>query len=437
MDVYENRLESFTSWPKGLFLRPQVMAAAGEYLLGFRIQTPSSNIPADSSQGFFHTNWDSDEVQCFNCAVVIENWQPDDDPFQQHLSAAPQCSFVNKTYMSSLDDRLASFHAWSLDEKPMPIHMAAAGFFRSNQSTDAATCFCCTLRLEQWDPKDDPIQRHIIVLNQTRGRPCAWLEKITKLPEKVSLPTPLRVAARWNDPNAPPRPHKCGDCQTVYPSGKQYKRHLKEAGHMLPRKANAAKPPPASGSGVNQPKRVRSLQQRPAIQPEARERPSLDSNVTLAPSPTPPAHSNAEASELAKEERRRNPPGTTGFLGSHRVMKSTAKPRPKANTAAVSSAMEKITGLLKREDDVTPQQDHAPSHWDDEKLSRPAEAIPTGPRVARQQRREHLQSRVPPQPRSEWDAPPQPRQASLIGDYTEPSPRTDWNSAGVKSSSGW
>ena len=30
MDVFENRLESFTNWPKGLFLRPQVMAAAGE-----------------------------------------------------------------------------------------------------------------------------------------------------------------------------------------------------------------------------------------------------------------------------------------------------------------------------------------------------------------------------------------------------------------------
>ena len=33
MDVFENRLESFTNWPNGLFLRPQVMAAAGESLL--------------------------------------------------------------------------------------------------------------------------------------------------------------------------------------------------------------------------------------------------------------------------------------------------------------------------------------------------------------------------------------------------------------------
>ena len=339
--------------------------------------------------------------------------------------------------MSSLEDRLASFHAWPLDDKPMPIHMAAAGFFHSNQSSDAATCFCCTLRLDQWDPTDDPIQRHIIVLNQTRARPCAWLDKITNPPEKVSRPTPLRVAARWNGPNAPPKPHKCGDCQTVYSSGNQFHRHLKEAGHMRPRKATTAKPPPASGSGVNKPKRVRSLQQRPTIQPQARERPSLDSNETLTPSPTLPTLSKAQASELAKEERRRNPPGTTGFLGSHRVMKSTAKPKPKANTAAVSSAMEMITGLLKQEDDVTPQPHHGPSHTNDEMLSRPAEVIPTGPRLSRRQRREPLRSDVRPEPRLDWDAPTQAQQDSLIGDYSEPSPRTDWNSAGVKSSSGW
>ena len=316
--------------------------------------------------------------------------------------------------------------------------MAAAGFFHSNRDSDAATCFCCTLRLQDWDRVDDPIQRHIIVLNQTRGRPCTWLNKITAAPEKVAGPTPQRVAARWNHSTAPPKPHKCGVCQTVYSSGNQFQRHLVEAKHMLPRKAaKAAKATPASGSGVNRPRRVRSGQQRPAGQPQARERPSPDSVQTLAPSPVPAAHSNAQASELAKEERRRNPPGTIGFLGAHRVMKSTAKPGPKANTVAVSSAMERITGLLKQEDDVAPQQAHAPSHWDDEKLSRPVEAIPTGPRVARQQRREHLQSHVPPQPRSDWDAPPQARQESLVGEYGEPSPRTDWNSAGVKSSSGW
>lgn len=341
--------------------------------------------------------------------------------------------------MSSLEDRLASFHAWSLDDKPMPIHMAAAGFFHSNKATDAATCFCCTLRLQDWDRVDDPIQRHIIVLNRTRGRPCTWLNKITAAPEKVAGPTPQRVAARWNHSTAPPKPHKCGVCQTVYSSGNQFQRHLVEAKHMLPRRAKAAKFIPASGSGVNRPRRVRSGQRRPAIQPQARERPSTESIQTLAPSPVQAAQAAAQASELAREERRNNPPGTTGFLGSYRVMKSTAKPRPtaKANTAAVSAAMDKITGLLKQEDDLTPQDRHEPSLWDDEKLSRPVEVIPTGPRIARQQRRDHLQSDAPPQPRSEWDAPTQPRQESLIGDYSEPAPRTDWNSAGVKSSSGW
>lgn len=344
--------------------------------------------------------------------------------------------------MSSLEDRLASFHAWSLDDKPMPIHMAAAGFFHSNRDTDAATCFCCTLRLQDWDRVDDPIQRHIIVLNQTRGRPCTWLNKITAAPEKVAGPTPQRVAARWNHSTAPPKPHKCGVCQTVYSSGNQFQRHLVEAKHMLPRKAKAAKITPASGSGVNRLRRVRSGQQRPAIQPQARERPSTDSVQTLAPSPVQAVQAAAQANELASEERRHNPPGTTGFLGSYRVMKSAAKPKPhaKANPAAVSSAMDKIIGLLKQEDGVAPHEHHEPSNGYDEKLPRPIEVIPSGPqitRMARPERRKHLQSDVPPQPRPDWDAPPQPRHESLIGDYSEPAPRTDWNSTGVKSSSGW
>ena len=29
MDVFEDRLESFTNWPHGFFLRTEVMAAAG------------------------------------------------------------------------------------------------------------------------------------------------------------------------------------------------------------------------------------------------------------------------------------------------------------------------------------------------------------------------------------------------------------------------
>lgn len=41
MDLFENRLESFTNWPKGLFLRPQIMAAAGE---SASVQHPTSSI---------------------------------------------------------------------------------------------------------------------------------------------------------------------------------------------------------------------------------------------------------------------------------------------------------------------------------------------------------------------------------------------------------
>lgn len=140
-------------------------------------------------------------------------------------------------------------------------------------------------------------------------------------------------------------------------------------------------------------------------------------------------------------ERRRNPPGTTGFLGSYRVMKSTAKPGPhaKANRAAEGSIPDRIIGLLKKEEDHIPPHHQEQSHWDKGMEPRQVEGTHTGARItgmARQERSQHLQPDHAPLPTSEWDPQPQPHDESLIGDYAEPAP-TGWNSAGLESSSGW
>lgn len=43
--------------------------------------------------GFFYFN-QSDSVQCAFCLGVIENWEPDDQPLQEHILKFPRCPFV-------------------------------------------------------------------------------------------------------------------------------------------------------------------------------------------------------------------------------------------------------------------------------------------------------------------------------------------------------
>ena len=168
-------------------------------------------------------------MTCFHCDISIDSWSQTDDPFKQHLLASPQCTFVNKTYMSSLEERLGSFHTWAFGIKPLPITMAAAGFFHSNKRTDAVSCFCCTLRLEDWKADDDPIRRHMEAVTQERGRPCAWLDKIVTAPEKVVAPVPKRAAPLWDRRKTP---RKCGECRMVFSSGNQFHKH-KRAAHPI------------------------------------------------------------------------------------------------------------------------------------------------------------------------------------------------------------
>jgi len=136
--------------------------------------------------------------------------------------------------MSALEERLASFHTWPLNIKPLPIRMAAAGFYHSNRQTDAATCFCCTLRLEDWKREDDPIHRH----TETAVYHCAWLEKITTVPKEVVTPVRRKAAPMWDHRRIP---RKCGECRKVFASGNQFRKHQREA---HPRRAMRVKKEP-------------------------------------------------------------------------------------------------------------------------------------------------------------------------------------------------
>lgn len=69
---YLDRIRTFTNWPR-------------------RVQTPE----ALASVGFFRNKEGKDEVQCFSCGIRIYDWQPDDDPLDEHLRWSKNCKFAN------------------------------------------------------------------------------------------------------------------------------------------------------------------------------------------------------------------------------------------------------------------------------------------------------------------------------------------------------
>lgn len=71
-----DRLASFKKWPfdKKSPCNIEKMAQAGFYWCG--------------------TDREPDTAACFTCGKVLDGWERDDDPWQEHTKHAPQCLFV-------------------------------------------------------------------------------------------------------------------------------------------------------------------------------------------------------------------------------------------------------------------------------------------------------------------------------------------------------
>lgn len=69
---------TYFKWPRSecLFAQPENLAAAGFYL------RPASSNP--------------DRVACFSCGVCLVNWEPQDDPMQEHVHHGEKCDFVRR-----------------------------------------------------------------------------------------------------------------------------------------------------------------------------------------------------------------------------------------------------------------------------------------------------------------------------------------------------
>ncbi|XP_019724066.1 baculoviral IAP repeat-containing protein 7 [Hippocampus comes] len=89
MEAEDSRLTTFHNWPTEATVQPDVLARAG----------------------FFYTGH-GDNVKCFYCDGGLRNWEPGDDPWQEHAKWFPRCEFLiqsrGQEYISNIQD--AHFH---------------------------------------------------------------------------------------------------------------------------------------------------------------------------------------------------------------------------------------------------------------------------------------------------------------------------------------
>nr|BBC70780.1 polyprotein [Enterovirus G] len=67
----ETRLKSFSNWPHHVHLAPKRMASAGFYYTGVK-----------------------DQVKCFCCEGKLVDWEPSDDPWEEHAKWYPGCEYL-------------------------------------------------------------------------------------------------------------------------------------------------------------------------------------------------------------------------------------------------------------------------------------------------------------------------------------------------------
>ncbi|KAK7884182.1 hypothetical protein WMY93_027305 [Mugilogobius chulae] len=89
MEAEDTRLTTFHNWPTEASVQPDVLARAG----------------------FFYTGH-GDNVKCFFCDGGLRNWEPGDDPWQEHAKWFPRCEFLIQSrgqgYISNIQE--AHFH---------------------------------------------------------------------------------------------------------------------------------------------------------------------------------------------------------------------------------------------------------------------------------------------------------------------------------------
>ncbi|KAI0111508.1 hypothetical protein F4814DRAFT_422689 [Daldinia grandis] len=175
--TYDGRLASFQSthrpsgtkgkaskaltWPHKQ-LDPSQFAQAGFYF------DPSPEAP--------------DNTVCFLCVKAFKGWEENDRPLEEHLRLSPRCGWAIVAAIEAglgdygLDDpsdapmaeaRKATFgglwpHEGKRGWKCKTKQLVEAGwkYTPTADSDDMATCTYCSLALDGWEPKDNPLDEH-------------------------------------------------------------------------------------------------------------------------------------------------------------------------------------------------------------------------------------------------------------------------------------
>lgn len=167
MNIEENRLKTFSTWPLSTVVPPSKIAKAG----------------------FFYLKTNS-TVECFACHIRIDGWNYSDQVMARHRARSPQCPFVlnpstsgnvptipsptTDTPSSSTaatttteqqpclfqeEARLNSFDNWPIPEIVSPEDLARAGFYYMKQC-DLTKCVYCNGLVRAWERDDDPDMEH-------------------------------------------------------------------------------------------------------------------------------------------------------------------------------------------------------------------------------------------------------------------------------------
>ncbi|KAI7794414.1 putative baculoviral IAP repeat containing 7 [Triplophysa rosa] len=118
MESEDSRLTTYHNWPTGASVQPDTLARAG----------------------FFYTGH-GDNVKCFYCDGGLRNWEPGDDPWQEHAKWFPQCEYLLQTRGREYVSNIQQSH-FNLNERVGGSLSSSSGSITSGvvggQNTEAA-----------------------------------------------------------------------------------------------------------------------------------------------------------------------------------------------------------------------------------------------------------------------------------------------------------
>jgi baculoviral IAP repeat-containing protein 7/8 len=114
------RLASYKDWPKSFPQKPDVLARAG----------------------FFYTGI-GDRVICFQCGMGLKDWDPKDDPFEQHIKWSISCQFL--TMKAGVDFLQSNFFKSNVENLSASSEMEVDKFEHGKaEDDDNLICKHCT-----------------------------------------------------------------------------------------------------------------------------------------------------------------------------------------------------------------------------------------------------------------------------------------------------